>query len=410
MDKVLVSIGSIFTLGLCTVILLASRWGLGQHIWNLQSTTILDDMMQIIQLLFIGNIFGSFAITFTKLSIIATYLRLFPYQVVRIIMFITGAVTIGVCIAAVFTTIFQCVPVKAAWDFTIKDAKCVQFTHYLYATTAINVTTDLILCITPIKYIINLQQPKRQRLVLSFLFFFGGLYVSSSSHDLHLLTHLHSAFVAGIVRLIYLHQIAHTIDYTWNLVPTTLCTMAECTVGICCVSVPPMRPLLNKLSILVPSSVRDSYNRSKFDQSKQTERQNKERQDNYAMGYQPGVDESAGTASTLVGGNDEEKQLGFVGDEQKEEQQLVMPKSWILDDDLTGIVNNQSLASLPGKNSRQNSRQESMRQNSTSVAGRNSSSIVGSPVIGRWDAEDEIWAGPHSSCSVTVTSGTTGGT
>lgn len=34
---------------------------------------------------------------------------------------------------------------------------------------------------------------------------------------------------------------------TWNLAPSVLWTIAECTIGICCVSVPAMRPLFGRL-------------------------------------------------------------------------------------------------------------------------------------------------------------------
>ncbi len=45
------------------------------------------------------------------------------------------------------------------------------------SSTAINVTTDLILCIVPIPLFWRLQLPKRQKIMISGLFFLGGLYV-----------------------------------------------------------------------------------------------------------------------------------------------------------------------------------------------------------------------------------------
>lgn len=48
------------------------------------------------------------------------------------------------------------------------------------------------------------------------------------------------------MRLTYLHLL-NGIDVTWNLAPSVLWTIAECTIGICCVSVPAMRPLFGRL-------------------------------------------------------------------------------------------------------------------------------------------------------------------
>lgn len=131
------------------------------------------------QLMFIGNIFYVCAITFIKLSIIVSYLRIFPYNTLRLSMYLTAAVTVGLFIASVPATIFQCSPVSAAWDLTIDnaDSKCFTFINFLYASTAINVTTDLVLCTAPLPYFWNLQLPKKQKIIVSSLFFIGGLYV-----------------------------------------------------------------------------------------------------------------------------------------------------------------------------------------------------------------------------------------
>jgi hypothetical protein len=131
------------------------------------------------QLMLIAHIFYICAITLIKLSIIATYLRIFPYNKLRIAMYITGAVTVGLFLASVPAATLQCRPISAAWDFDNRsNAKCYLFTNYLAASTAINITTDLVLCIAPLPYFWKLQLPRKQKIIVSFLFFIGGLYVS----------------------------------------------------------------------------------------------------------------------------------------------------------------------------------------------------------------------------------------
>lgn len=73
--------------------------------------------------MFVGNSLSACAVAFTKLSIISSYLRVFPHQSLRITMFITMAITIGLMLASIPVTVFQCEPVRAAWDFTITNGR-----------------------------------------------------------------------------------------------------------------------------------------------------------------------------------------------------------------------------------------------------------------------------------------------
>lgn len=128
--------------------------------------------------MFVANIFYALAICFTKLSIVSSYIYIFdPHGPLKILMYATGAVTTGLGIASLPATIFECLPVYAAWDFTYVDAKCYTFVDFLYASTAISVATDLILCVIPIPLFWRLQLPLRQKLLISALFFLGGLCV-----------------------------------------------------------------------------------------------------------------------------------------------------------------------------------------------------------------------------------------
>lgn len=126
--------------------------------------------------MFVANIFYAAAIAFTKLSILASYLQIFaPRGLLKIMLYATGCVTIGLGVASVPATIFECIPVVGAWTLMGNEARCYTFVDFLYASTAINVTTDLILCIAPIPLFWRLQLPRRQKIMISVLFFLGGL-------------------------------------------------------------------------------------------------------------------------------------------------------------------------------------------------------------------------------------------
>lgn len=231
LDDYLVILASIFTIVVCSVVIAATKYGLGKHVWNLNFSNIIAELKVCIQLMFVANIFYSAAIAFTKMSIIASYMNIFnPRGLLKIVLQVTGFITIGLGVASIPATIFECIPVDGAWSITDSHAKCYTFVHFLYASTAINVATDLVLCVVPIPLFWRLQLPRRQKVMISGLFFLGGF-----------------ACIASIIRLAYLHLLENPIDVTYDLVSSVMWTIAECTIGIVCVSLPPLRSLLAKI-------------------------------------------------------------------------------------------------------------------------------------------------------------------
>ncbi|KAH8770092.1 hypothetical protein F5883DRAFT_521164 [Diaporthe sp. PMI_573] len=70
-----------------------------------------------------GTMLPSAPETHLILRHILSYLRVFPYQNLRLTMYITMAITIGLMLASIPVTVFQCDPVRAAWDFTITNGR-----------------------------------------------------------------------------------------------------------------------------------------------------------------------------------------------------------------------------------------------------------------------------------------------
>jgi len=69
-------------------------------------------------------------------------------------------------------------PVKAGWDFTYLLAhgtRCVDVYTFLYVSAALNIATDLAVCILPLPIIIKLRVRKGKKFVLIVLFGFGVL-------------------------------------------------------------------------------------------------------------------------------------------------------------------------------------------------------------------------------------------
>jgi hypothetical protein len=136
-----------------------------------------------------------FAIALTKLAIISQYLRFIPDKSFRAALYGISVIILGLFITGVFVTIFQCRPVRGAWNFTIEPV-CVDYVTYLYASSAVNVATDILLFVLPLSHLWKLNLPRKQRVILCVLLAGGA-----------------SACIVGIVRIAYLHQL-RVLDIT----------------------------------------------------------------------------------------------------------------------------------------------------------------------------------------------------
>lgn len=134
-----------------------------------------------------------FAIALTKLAIISQYLRFIPDKSFRAALYAISVIILGLFITGkthnasrmftraeastgIFVTIFQCRPVRGAWNFTIEPV-CVDYVSYLYASSAVNVATDLLLFVLPLSHLWKLNLPRKQRVILCVLLAGGARYV-----------------------------------------------------------------------------------------------------------------------------------------------------------------------------------------------------------------------------------------
>jgi hypothetical protein len=152
--------------------------GLGLHIWNLDSNVVNlpGETGLLTKVLFTCYIAYSTAITFTKCSIIASYIRIFQHDHVRRVSYAIGIIVVAFWICYIFAICFTCIPIQALWDYTI-PRKCVNITAFFYVAAGINILTDLSLCILPLPTLWSLRLPFPQRVTVCLLFSMGLLYV-----------------------------------------------------------------------------------------------------------------------------------------------------------------------------------------------------------------------------------------
>lgn len=163
----------------CAVNMYAATLGFGAHIWNLpgltdNSTTdaISTATAKVQKINYVGLIILAPAIILAKLSVVTILLRIFPPTMRALRFFLLGlcGLIVGCCVTQALIIVFQCFPVEASWQLNRGSCSIEPLDSFVIGLGALNVLTDLAICITPIPYFWKLKLPTPQKLSLCGLF------------------------------------------------------------------------------------------------------------------------------------------------------------------------------------------------------------------------------------------------
>lgn len=197
-----------------------------------------------------------------RLAILLFYHRLFPTLRMRIAIPIITSIVIGIGIASVFTSIFQCTPIRYSWNKSV-EGSCLESNKHYMGGPVTSFLLDLIILILPFEVVWQLQLSTRKKIDLMFVLSVGGLSVVSSpanQSDFLLTYDVGSTCFSAIVRESYFvrHQSSdfscvynnthvHTYEETDNTlmlgnhVELGLWTSTEESLSFVCSSVPFLR-------------------------------------------------------------------------------------------------------------------------------------------------------------------------
>ncbi|THV82269.1 hypothetical protein D6D29_04776 [Aureobasidium pullulans] len=224
---------------------LLSKNGLGKDMWTLPLSNIenvlfvrdgqlshFETNSDMLQYYYLGEIFYFASLTATKISILAFFLRVFPQQQFRKIIY--GV--IGICVAYglsfVLATTFQCNPVPYSWkqlDSTYQGS-CNNIHLQGWMSAIFNIIIDLIILILPLKELYALQTSLKKKLMVMVMFSLG-IFVT---------------FVS-VVRLHSLIVFANSQNITWDYNDAAWWSTVEIHVGIICACLPSVRALFVSL-------------------------------------------------------------------------------------------------------------------------------------------------------------------
>jgi len=186
----------------------------------------------VLKYLFFSIIAYHITLLLTKLSILLQYRRIFTLKNSRIPIYITMGLCVACGLTAVLTAIFTCIPVNAYWNMAMRPfAKCVNQDAMYHANAALNITTDLLVAVLPVRQLWTLQIPKRQKIALLIILTLGWFVV-----------------IISIIRLYFLILVAkHQNDQTWYSGPAAYWSVLEVNLAIVCASTPALKPLVVKI-------------------------------------------------------------------------------------------------------------------------------------------------------------------
>ena len=112
----------------------------------------------------------------TKLSVLALYYELFGNLRYRIPIFALTFVVLAWWISFSFINFFFCDPIKVVWDFSyMGPKKCINAFPAFLANGGINIGSDILILLLPVKVVWSMQLNKRAKAGLTFIFMLGSM-------------------------------------------------------------------------------------------------------------------------------------------------------------------------------------------------------------------------------------------
>jgi hypothetical protein len=150
------------------------------------------------------------------------------------------------CVICVICCLTQCIPLHKMWDLTgLVQGHCINTTALFYCTlpgnpfsscpltntvtSSFNILTDIWILALPVKTLLGIQRPNREKFALIVVFSLGVF-----------------SCIASIVRLHSIRIYTESKDPFYDSVPINLWSMIEVNIGIWCASIPALKALISR--------------------------------------------------------------------------------------------------------------------------------------------------------------------
>ena len=120
------------------------------------------------------EIIYGFAIALAKSSILLLYYRIFITPQFRVAVYMVAFVVLSGGLSDVMVAIFQCTPVRYAWNKAMHGSCINQLAYYRWISLP-NIDTDIVMLSLPLPMVWNLHAPTAQKVALSAVFMMGSV-------------------------------------------------------------------------------------------------------------------------------------------------------------------------------------------------------------------------------------------
>ncbi|PVH97526.1 hypothetical protein DM02DRAFT_470119, partial [Periconia macrospinosa] len=237
--------GLLFCIGMCIVTIVMVRvTGIGKHL-PIVAITNPAHVVSWGKGAYAIECFHSLAVVFPRLSILASYMRIFIQRRYRYSAYVIGVIIILNSLAGIIVSLAQCHPFSARWSGSeamtahcINSMACIRAFHsFEYQLmlcqpafrwlVLVNMITDVAMLILPLPVLWALKIGVREKLALIFIFTLGAV-----------------GFVTSTIRFTIFFKVKElTTDGTWLSLDLAIWSTIEPAIYLIAACLPPLRPL-----------------------------------------------------------------------------------------------------------------------------------------------------------------------
>ncbi|KAI0206715.1 hypothetical protein F4808DRAFT_405021 [Astrocystis sublimbata] len=227
-DDYLMVVALVFTYGTLAITILGAKAGAGTHVWAHHP----QDVADIFRLLYAYTFIYAGSVSFTKLSILLFYRRLFERGSTwfHIRLGFAAFFSAGYLISIWSVAAALCQPTEFFWtQFIGAKGWCVDINASFLSLTVLNLVADLLVLIVPIPEILGLQMNRKKKIGVCAVMGLGGLVC-----------------VVSAVRIWAFYKFTVEADVTWVQADVFLLSSVEPSFGIVSACLPSLRPLYRR--------------------------------------------------------------------------------------------------------------------------------------------------------------------
>ncbi|OHX01242.1 CFEM domain-containing protein, partial [Colletotrichum incanum] len=201
-----------------------------RNIWTLS----FDQVDRFFLAFYINQALYYVSLALIKASILFMFLRIFPGDKVRMLLWSTQVFNLLTCLAFLFVGVFQCQPLSLAWEFWSRDrpGHCVNVPNVALSHGGLNVALDVWMLILPAVQIWSLNMKLREKLGVMSMFCLGFFLTFVSAFRIHAL-------------IVYTLK---TTNPTVASLPTAVWSDIELYVGVFTACIPSMRQFFERIT------------------------------------------------------------------------------------------------------------------------------------------------------------------